>query len=223
LYKLAPSILAADFGHLADALLAVEKAGAQYAHIDVMDGHFVPNISIGVPVVKSLRKQSNLVFDVHLMIAEPERYLEAFAEAGADIINFHMETADDPIRLIRRIRALGKRPAVTIKPETPIETVFSVAGEVDMVLLMSVNPGFGGQEFMPEALVRAAALRAFLTQNNLPADIEMDGGIYLTNAAAVLDAGVNVVVAGSAVFGAEDKTAAVGSFLELFKAREEGV
>ena len=212
---LAPSILAADFGHLANELAIIEAAGAHYAHIDVMDGHFVPNISMGVPVVKGIRKQSGLVFDVHLMISEPEKYIEPFAAAGADIINFHLEATNNATGLIQQIRALGKRPAITLKNETPIESVFPYAADVDMILLMSVNPGFGGQSFIREALDRAKALRAFLTQENLKTDIEMDGGIYLENAQEVLDAGVNVLVAGSAIFGAADKTAAVKGFLGL--------
>ena len=216
MYILAPSLLAADFGRLAEQLRLAEEAGAVYAHIDVMDGHFVPNISIGVPVVKSLRKQSGLVFDVHLMIAEPEKYIRAFAEAGADIINFHIEAADEPDALAREIRALGKSPAITLKPGTPIEAVFPYAGMVDMILLMSVEPGFGGQAFMPEALTRAKTLRAFLDREQLPVHIEMDGGIYLDNAAEVLSAGVNVLVAGSAVFGAADIPGAVRGFLRLF-------
>jgi len=216
MYKLAPSILAADFGRLAAELRTVADAGAHYAHIDVMDGHFVPNISIGVPVVKSLRKQSNLVFDVHLMISEPEKYIAAFADAGADIINFHLEAAKDPVALIREIRALGKQPAITLKPGTSIEAVYPFAGMVDMILLMSVEPGFGGQAFMPEALSRAKTLRTFLDTEGLSTDIEMDGGIYLENANAVLSAGVNVLVAGSAVFGAADQANAVRSFLRKF-------
>jgi len=223
LLKLAPSILAADFGHLADDLAAVGAAGAHYAHIDVMDGHFVPNISLGVPVIQSIRKQSTLVFDVHLMISEPERYVDAFAEAGADIINFHIEATSDAAGLIRRIRGLGKKPAITIKNDTPVEAVFPFAGDVDMILLMSVEPGFGGQAFMPSALVRAKALRAFLEQENLHTDIEMDGGIGLANAEAVLNSGVNVLVAGSSIFGAADTRAAAEAFLQMFRQREHSI
>jgi len=216
MYKLAPSVLAADFGQLANELRTVAEAGAHYAHIDVMDGHFVPNISIGVPVVKSLRKQSALVFDVHLMIAEPEKYIHAFADAGADIINFHLEAAKNPASLIQDIRALGVKPAITLKPGTPIEVVYPYASLVDMILLMSVEPGFGGQAFMPEALGRAKVLRSFLDKRNFATDIEMDGGIYIDNAAAVLASGVNILVAGTAIFGAADKAEAVRTFLRLF-------
>ena len=215
MFKLAPSLLAADFGHLAAELAIIEAAGAHYAHIDVMDGHFVPNISIGVPVVQSIRKQSSLIFDVHLMISEPEKYIDAFAKAGADIINFHLEATTDASALIQHIRALGKRPAITLKNGTPIEAAFPYAADVDMILLMSVEPGFGGQAFNPEALGRAKALRAFLTRENLDTDIEMDGGIYLENANEVLAAGANVLVAGSAIFGTEDKAATVRAFLAL--------
>ena len=208
--KFAPSILSADFAALGEQLAAIEYAGAHYAHIDVMDGHFVPNITIGPPVVKSLRKRSKLIFDVHLMIENPWKYVQAFAEAGADIINFHIETVKDPNALIDVIKRLGKQPAVTIKPETGIETVLPLTNRVGMILIMSVNPGFGGQKFMPGALDKARQLRTYMRENNFNIDIEMDGGINLQNVKSVLDSGVNVIVAGSAVFeggmGIEENT-----------------
>jgi len=211
--KLSVSILAADFSKLGEELREAEVAGAHYAHIDVMDGHFVPNISIGIPVVESLRRASRLVFDVHLMISNPEDYIEAFAKAGADIINFHVEAAKDPAALIAKIKALGKKAAITLNPNTPVEAVFEYLHVVDMVLVMSVFPGFGGQAFIPESLSRAQTLRNFIRDNNLNVDIEMDGGVNIENAGQVVAAGVNVVVAGSAIFGANDKAAAINEFL----------
>ena len=211
--KLSVSILAADFCKLGDELHQAEAAGAHYVHIDVMDGHFVPNISIGVPVVESLRKCSNLIFDVHLMISNPDDYIVAFANAGADIINFHVEATANPIALINKIKKLGKKAAITLNPNTPVEAVFPYLPMVDMVLVMSVFPGFGGQKFMPESLNRALDIREYITQNNLNVDIEMDGGINLDNVGEVISAGVNVIVAGSAIFGAEDKTKAIQKFL----------
>jgi len=219
--KLAPSILAANFGCLAEDMAIVEAAGAHYAHIDVMDGHFVPNLSLGVPVVQSIRKQSGLIFDVHLMISEPEKYVEAFAVAGADIINFHIEATKDPAALIRRIHELGKRPAMTLKDATPVEAVFPFAADLDMILLMSVEPGFGGQKFMTSALRRAKDLRAFLLREGLQTELEMDGGIDLSNVDAVLDAGVDVLVAGSAIFNAANKADAVRVFLRHMQAKGE--
>jgi len=181
-----------------------------------MDGVFVPNISIGLPVIKSIRRVSRLIFDVHLMIIEPERYIEAFAEAGADIICVHQEAAADLPGVIRRIKALGRKAAVALKPDTPVERVYGVLDMLDMVLLMSVEPGFGGQELIPSVLEKAREMRGFISKNGLNVDIEMDGGILLGNAGAALDAGVNVVVAGSAIFGRNDPAAAVKEFKKIF-------
>ena len=213
--KLAVSILAADFANLKEELLMAEQAGAHYVHIDVMDGHFVPNISVGVPVVESLRRHSSLMFDVHLMITNPEDFIAVFADAGSDIITFHLEAAENPKAVISEIKQLGKKAGISIKPTTPVEAIFEHLPLVDMVLLMSVEPGFGGQHFMPEALERARVLRKFITVNNLDVDIQMDGGITHSNAAEVIAAGVNIIVAGTAVFGAVNKPAAVKEILEM--------
>lgn len=217
MYKLAPSLLAANFAILGQQIKQIENAGAHYIHLDVMDGMFVPNISFGIPVIKSLRKTTPMTFDVHLMIAKPERYVEAFVNAGADIINVHVEACDDLKDTIRLIKNLNKRAAVTIKPSTPPETVFDVLGDVEMVLVMSVEPGFGAQGFIPETLKNAEKLATYIANNKLLVDIEMDGGIYLNNVTEALDAGVNVVVAGTAVFGAENPGEAVREFYSVFK------
>lgn len=216
--KLAPSILTADFSKLGEELDIIEKAGAHYLHVDVMDGSFVPNISIGIPVIKSIRKASGLIFDVHLMIERPERHIKQFAESGADIINFHIEAVDNPERLIREIKSLGKKAAMTLKPGTAITDVYKYIDELSMVLIMSVEPGFGGQEFIAESLKKAEALRNYIEKNSLDVDIEMDGGIKLDNVRDVLNAGVNVVVTGSAIFDAEDKCKATKNFLDILRA-----
>ena len=215
-YKLAPSLLAADFTRLAECIGHVHRAGAHYLHLDIMDGLFVNNISFGLPVVKSIRKTTDMVFDTHLMITDPARYIGAFAEAGADIINVHYEACPDLTRTLRDIRALHKSPAVTIKPDTEAEAVFDALPEADMVLVMSVEPGFGGQRFLPHTLKTAERLANFIAVEGLHTDIEIDGGINLQNAADVLSAGVNVLVCGSSVFGADDIQAAVKDFYALF-------
>jgi len=213
--KLAPSLLASDFGRLAEEVSVVENAGAHYLHLDVMDGIFVPNISFGMPVIKALRQGSGLVFDVHLMIIEPQRYIEAVAQAGADIITFHLEAVRDAAAarsLITKIRGLGKRAGVSIKPNTPINNLIELAEELDLALVMSVEPGFGGQRLLEPCLAKAAELANFAANRNLCLDIEMDGGIDLSNVKDVVAAGVNVVVAGSSVFGAKPSEA-IAQFL----------
>jgi ribulose-phosphate 3-epimerase len=202
--RLAPSILAADFCRLGEQVAEAEAAGADRLHVDVMDGQFVPNISIGIPVVRSLRRGTRLPLEVHLMIAAPERYIGEFAKAGADTIIVHHETCPDMAGTVGQIRELGKRPGVTINPATPVSVLNAVVGLVDLVLIMTVNPGFGGQPFIPDTLPKIAAMRATLDRVGRAIDLEVDGGIDATTVPQVVDAGADVLVAGTAVFGAPD-------------------
>ena len=196
--KIAPSILASDFGALRNDVIAIEKAGAEWAHIDIMDGNFVPNLSMGPDIVKSIRKDSGLFFDCHLMVADPRMFVEPFVKAGADLITFHAECVEDMGSLIDYIHSFGVKAAVAIKPATSEEVLFPVLHKLDMVLVMSVVPGFGGQKFMPEVLDKVRNIRAHKDGKDI--DIQMDGGINAETAALAAKAGVNVFVAGSAVF-----------------------
>lgn len=202
---LAPSILSCDFTHLADEARQMEEGGADFLHVDVMDGHFVPNITIGPPVVKALRRVTDLPLDCHLMISDPDRYLEDFARAGATFITVHVEAAMHLHRTIRQIRALGCRPGVTLNPATPLAAIEEILPEVDMVLLMSVEPGFGGQRFIPSLYRRARTLRDMLAAvDHADCLVEADGGITLDNIREVCESGVNVVVSGTGIFDTPD-------------------
>jgi ribulose-phosphate 3-epimerase len=207
--RIAPSILSADFGRLAEEVRAAEAAGADWVHVDVMDGRFVPNITIGPLVVEAVRKATRLPIDAHLMIVEPERYVEAFAQAGADVVSVHAEASPHLHRTLQAIRAAGARPAVALNPSTPLSAVEWVLGDCEMVLLMSVNPGFGGQQFIEAVVEKIRRLRAMAEDRGLALDIEVDGGIKPGTAATVAAAGANVLVAGTAVFGADDYRAAI--------------
>ena len=204
---ISPSVLAADFSKLAEDVAKVEKAGAEYLHLDVMDGIFVPNISFGAPVISSLRKHSKMVFDVHLMITDPIRYVDDFVKAGADIITVHYESCDDPLSVVRYIHSGGVRAALSIKPATPPELLFPMMNELDMVLVMTVEPGFGGQKLIPETVQKVKVLRDYAEAQGLKLDIEVDGGIGADNLYMLTEAGANVIVAGSAIFKAEDPDA----------------
>jgi len=209
--RIAPSILAADFGRLAEEVRAVEAAGADYIHVDVMDGRFVPNITIGPVVVEAVRAATRLPLDVHLMIVEPERYVDDFARAGADIITVHIEASPHLHRTVQQIRAAGKRASVSLNPHTPIDGLDVVLPDLSMVLLMTVNPGFGGQHFIEAVVPKVRELAAEIDRRHLDVDIEVDGGIAAETAAAVVAAGANVLVAGSAVFRAPDYRQAVAA------------
>jgi ribulose-phosphate 3-epimerase len=199
--RLAPSILSADFANLAAEIEAVTRGGADQIHVDVMDGHFVPNISIGVPVVKSLRKATNLPLDVHLMISDPDRYLEAFVDAGANMLSVHVEVLPHLHRTIAQIKKLGARAGVVLNPSTPVTAIEEIAADVDFVLVMSVNPGFGGQVFIPHSIKKIQGVRALLDHAGNSAPIEVDGGIDLTTIDKVVHAGAEWFVAGNAIFG----------------------
>ncbi len=202
--KIAPSILSADFSRLADEVRAVERAGADVIHVDVMDGHFVPNITIGPLVVQGLKKLTSLPLDVHLMIENPERYVEAFAQAGGSWITVHAETCPHFKRLIKKVRQLNARPGIVLKPATPLKTLFPVLDEIDLVLIMSVNPGFGGQSFIPSTLKKIERLRKIVDQNRYSLEIEVDGGVKVENIREVSMAGSDIFVVGTGIFKTEN-------------------
>lgn len=218
-YILAPSILSADFKVLGEQMKLTEENGAAYLHFDVMDGMFVPSISFGMPVLKSIHDATAQVMDAHLMVQEPIRYVEAFKNAGADLVTVHLEACEDIHATISKIRECGMKVGLSICPETPAESVKDLLKDVDMLLVMSVHPGFGGQKFIPESLDKIRAIRSMIVEQGLNVDIQVDGGIYHSNVRDVLDAGANIIVAGSAVFNG-DPAENTKAFMEILKEYE---
>ena len=210
--RLAPSILSADFARLADAVACIEAAGAEILHLDIMDGHFVPNLSYGVPVIESLRRVSKLFFDAHLMITDPMKYAEPFVKSGANLLTFHAEVTDEPRRVIEHIRSLGAFVGISINPDTPVDAIASVVADVDLVLVMSVWPGFGGQKFIPKALDKLRQLKEMLRPEQR---LEIDGGIATDTIAECARAGADMFVAGSAIFNQPDPAAAMHELSRL--------
>ena len=202
--KISPSILSADFSQLGTEIKRLEEGGADMIHVDVMDGHFVPNLTIGPPVIKALKQKCSLKFDVHLMISPVHKYIEAYADAGADIITIHPETTDNLEKSILKIKSLNKKVGVSLNPESKIDLLKNILDQIDLVLIMSVNPGFGGQKFMPEVLDKIKELKKIQSENNINFDIEIDGGINFDNCKTAIDAGANILVSGTTVFKGND-------------------
>ena len=207
--KISPSVLAADLSNLAKDVIDIESAGADMVHLDVMDGIFVPNITFGMPVIKALRDKSNLIFDVHLMIDKPERYAMRFIDAGADILTFHIEACEKPAELLEQIREQGVMAGISIKPATPVEDIYPLLEQCDMVLVMTVEPGYGGQKLIPETVEKVRKLKAEITKRGIDLEIAVDGGVNESNAPELINAGAGILVAGSSVFGASDRRVAI--------------
>ena len=215
--QISPSILSADFSQLGNEIKRLEDGGADMIHVDVMDGHFVPNLTIGPPVIKSLKKHSSILFDVHLMISPVHEYIEAYSDAGADIITIHPEATEDLKSSILKIKELNKKAGVSLNPETKIDIILSVLDKIDLVLIMSVNPGFGGQKFMPEVLNKIKELRKIQKEKNLNFDIEIDGGINFENSKAAIEAGANILVSGTTIF--KSNNGDIKKNIELLKSK----
>jgi len=215
--QISPSILSADFSQLGNEIKKLEDGGADMIHVDVMDGHFVPNLTIGPPVIKALKKQSSMLFDVHLMISPVHKYIEAYSEAGADIITIHPEATDDLQSSISKIKSLNKKVGVSLNPETKIDVIMNYLQQINLVLIMSVNPGFGGQKFMPEVLIKVKALKKIQEEKGLVFDIEIDGGINFENSKIAIEAGANILVSGTTVF--KSNNGDIKKNIELLKSK----
>ena len=215
--QISPSILSADFSQLGNEIKRLEKGGADMIHVDVMDGHFVPNLTIGPPVIKALKKHTSIMFDVHLMISPVHKYIEAYSDAGADIITIHPEATDDLKSSISKIKALNKKVGVSLNPKTKIEIIEKYLNEIDLVLIMSVNPGFGGQKFMPEVLTKIKKLKKIQKEKEIDFDIEIDGGINFDNAKTAIEAGANILVSGTTIF--KSNNGDIKKNIELLKSK----